>query len=118
VAACDVVFGCMDGVEGRHILNRLATFYIIPYFDVGARLDADGAGGIDRIAGAVHYLQPGLSSLLSRGVYNMVRVDAEAMRRTNPEMYRVRAAKYTVDGGARGMRKVFRSASWPPRLWA
>jgi hypothetical protein len=30
----------------------------------------------------------------------------------------VRAAKYTVDGGARGMREVFRSASWPPRLWA
>ncbi len=30
----------------------------------------------------------------------------------------IRAAKYTVDGGARGMREVFRSASWPPRLWA
>ena len=30
----------------------------------------------------------------------------------------VRAAKYTVDGGARGMREVFRSASWPPKLWA
>ena len=34
------------------------------------------------------------------------------------EIERVRAAKYTVDGGARGMREVFRSASWPPRLWA
>jgi hypothetical protein len=88
VAECDVVFGCMDGVEGRHVLNRLATFYLMPYFDVGVRLDADGAGGIDRIAGAVHYLQPGLSSLLSRGVYDMKRVDAEDMRRTNPEMYR------------------------------
>jgi ThiF family/Prokaryotic homologs of the JAB domain len=88
VAECDVVFGCMDGVEGRHVLNRLATFYLMPYFDVGVRLDADGTGGIERIAGAVHYLQPGLSSLLSRGVYNMGRVDAEAMRRTNPEMYR------------------------------
>jgi hypothetical protein len=30
----------------------------------------------------------------------------------------IRTAKYTVDGGARGMREVFRSASWPPRLWA
>jgi len=88
VAECDVVFGCMDGVEGRHVLNRLAAFYLMPYFDVGVRLDADGDGGIDRIAGAVHYLQPGLSSLLSRGVYDMKRVDAEAMRRTDPEMYR------------------------------
>lgn len=87
VAGCDVVFGCMDGVEGRHWLNRIATFYNLPYFDVGVRLDADGKGGIDCIAGAVHYLQPGLSSLLSRGVYSMNRVDAEALRRTNPAEY-------------------------------
>jgi hypothetical protein len=33
-------------------------------------------------------------------------------------LFGIRAAKYTVDGGARGMREVFRSASWPPRLWA
>jgi len=73
----------MDGVEGRHLLNRLTTFYLMPYFDVGVRLDADGNGGIERIAGAVHYLQPGLSSLLSREVYNMARVEAEEMRRTD-----------------------------------
>lgn len=88
VAECDIVFGCMDGVEGRHLLNRLATFYSIPYFDVGVRLDADGDGGIDRIAGAVHYLQPGGSSLLSREVYSLARLEAEGMRRTDPELYR------------------------------
>jgi hypothetical protein len=88
VAECDVVFGCMDGVEGRHWLNRLATFYTLPYFDVGVRLDADGAGGIESIVGAVHYLQPGLSSLLSREVYDMKRVEAEEIRRTDPAMYR------------------------------
>lgn len=87
VAECDVVFGCMDGVEGRHWLNRLATFYTMPYFDIGVRLDADGLGGIKQITGAAHYLQPGKSSLLSRGVYDMDRVDAEAMLRTDPEMY-------------------------------
>jgi hypothetical protein len=90
VAECDVVFGCMDGVEGRHMLNRLATFYTMPYFDVGVRLDADGRGGIDQVAGSVHYLQPGRSSLLSRGVYSLDRVNAEEIRRTNPELYRRR----------------------------
>lgn len=90
VAECDVVFGCMDGAEGRHMLNRLATFYTVPYFDVGVRLDADRKGGIDQIAGAAHYLQPGGSSLFSRGVYNMDRVNAEEIRRTNPELYRRR----------------------------
>ena len=88
VAECDVVFGCMDGVEGRHLLNRLATFYNLPYFDVGVRLDADGNGGIERIAGAIHYLQPGRSSLLSRGVYTMGRVDAEELRRIDPDLFR------------------------------
>lgn len=90
VAECDVAIGCMDGAEGRHLLNRLATFYTLPYIDVGVRLDADGHGGIDQIAGAVHYLQPGKSSLLSRGVYTMDRVNAEEIRRTNPELYRRR----------------------------
>jgi len=87
VAECDIVFGCTDGVESRHILNRLATFYCMPYIDVGIRLDADGHGGIAGISGAVHYLQPGRSSLLSRGVYTMDRVEAEGMRRINPELY-------------------------------
>lgn len=52
------------------------------------RLDADGNGGISAIAGAAYYLQPGGSSLLSRGVYNMDRVAAEEMRRTDPDLYR------------------------------
>lgn len=86
-AECDVVFGCMDGVEGRHLLNRLATFYCLPYIDVGVKLDADGKGGIENISGTVHYLQPGCSSLLSRRVYSMDQVSAEELRRTNPELY-------------------------------
>jgi hypothetical protein len=86
-AECDVVLGCMDGVEGRHLLNRIATFYCLPYIDVGVKLDADGAGGIENISGTVHYLQPGGSSLFSRGVYSMEQVTAEELRRTNPELY-------------------------------
>jgi hypothetical protein len=86
-AACDLVIGCMDGVEGRDLLNRIATFYTLPYFDVGVKLEADGRGGIENITGTVHYLQPGRSSLHSRGVYTMEDVRAEGLRRTNPEMY-------------------------------
>src|SRR5271157_458327 len=98
VAECDVVFGCMDGTEGRHILNRLSTFYSLPYFDVGVRLDADGKNGISGISGAVHYLQPGLSSLLSRGVYSMDQVEAEGVRRTSPEIYRRQRAEGYLRG--------------------
>jgi hypothetical protein len=95
VAECDVVFGCMDGVEGRHLLNRLATYYLLPYFDVGVQLDADGHGGIENITGATHYVQPGLSSLLDRGVYTLEQVRAEEMLRTDPAEYaRLRKVGY------------------------
>lgn len=67
--------------------NRIATFYSMPYIDVGVRLDADGRGGISGISGAIHYLQPGRSSLLSREVYTMDQVEAEGMRRTNADLY-------------------------------
>ncbi len=90
VAGCDVVFGCMDGVEGRHLLNRIAAFYAVPYFDMGVRLEADGCGSVDQVCGAVHYVQPDRSSLLSRGVVSLERLQAEEMRRINPSEYKER----------------------------
>lgn len=88
VGGCDVVFGCMDGVEGRHILNRLTAFYLLPYFDLGVRLDADGKGGIEQASAAVHYVKPDGASLLDRGVYDMAALKAAGLRRTDPEAYR------------------------------
>ena len=88
VASCDVVFGCMDSIDGRHLLNKLATFYLLPYFDIGVKIEADGAGGVDQVCGTVHYLQPGGSSLLSRHVYTMEQVRAAGIYRTDPTAYR------------------------------
>jgi hypothetical protein len=88
VAECDVVFGCMDGVEGRHLLNRLAAFYVLPYFDVGVRLEADGHGGIDEASGAVFYIRPDGSTLQDRNVYDFEQLRAAGLRRTDPKAYR------------------------------
>jgi hypothetical protein len=97
VAECDVVFGCMDSVDGRDLLNRNAAFYLIPYFDVGVRLDADGEGGVDQICGTVHYLQPDGSSLLSRGLYTTEQLRAAGLRRTDPAAYEAQLReKYIV----------------------
>jgi hypothetical protein len=87
VAECDFIFGCMDNMSGRDLLNRLATFYSIPYIDLATKLFAKQNGGIDQIFGAVHYLQPGQSSLRSRGVYNSEDIRAEMMKRDAPEEY-------------------------------
>ena len=88
VASCDIVLGCMDSIDGRHLLNKLATFYLLPYFDLGVKIEADGSGGVDQVCGTVHYLQPGGSSLLSRHVYTMEQVRAAGIYRTDPAAYR------------------------------
>lgn len=95
LAGCDVLFGCMDSHDGRRTLNRLASFYVLPYFDCGVGLVADGSGNIDDVTAASHYLQPGRSTLLARKVISQKRADAEAMARNNPEQYRaLHAEKY------------------------
>jgi hypothetical protein len=87
VADCDIVFGCMDTVEGRHVLNRLTSFYTMPYIDMGVRLIADGNGNVDEVCGSVHYLKPDGSSLFSRGLYTEEELRAESLSRTNPDGY-------------------------------
>lgn len=87
LSTCDLVFGCMDSVDGRHVLNKLASAYLIPYIDVGVRLDADGHGGIDSIWLAIHTLQPGGSSLKSRRVYDQQDLEAAFLRRDSPQEY-------------------------------
>lgn len=84
LAGCDVLFSCVDGAEARHVLNLISCFYLIPLFDMGVSLEADGLGGIASINGIIHYIQPGGSSLLSRGQYNLERLRSESIRRLDP----------------------------------
>ncbi|MCG8604741.1 ThiF family adenylyltransferase [bacterium] len=91
VAQCDIVFGCMDSIDGRFLLNALATHYTQAYFDLGVHLDTyrDGPkkGNIREVCGTIHYLQPGQSSLLSRGLITMEGVRAAGLARHDPTAY-------------------------------
>lgn len=87
LADCDFLIGGVDGTEGRHILNLISSHYIVPYIDLGVRIDADGQGGISGVYGTVHFIQPGGSSLLSRGQYTIEQLRAESIKRTNKEEY-------------------------------
>lgn len=98
LAGCDVLFGCMDSIDGRHLLNRIATFYVLPYFDLGVRLVADGLGSVSHVCGTVHYLEPGGSSLLSRGLYTLEQLQAASLRRTNPDEYKARLREGYIAG--------------------
>ncbi|MES2822480.1 MAG: ThiF family adenylyltransferase [Pseudomonadota bacterium] len=98
LSVCDVIFGCMDSVDGRHLLNKLATFYLLPYFDVGVKLVSDGDGGISTACMQCHYIQPGKSSLFSRGVYTLKQLEAASLYRTDPETYESQRKDGYIDG--------------------
>jgi len=100
LAQCDIVVGCMDSVDGRDLLNRMAVFYTIPYFDLGVRIDADGRGGVEQVCGNVHYVRPDGSTLMERGVYTAEELQAAALRRDHPEMYEEQKKEKYVIGMA------------------
>lgn len=87
LAECDILFGTVDSVDGRDLINRISTYYIIPYFDLGIKLEADGRGGISKIVGTVHYIQPGKSSLISRGLYDSEDLKAAGLYRMHPDQF-------------------------------
>ncbi len=62
---------------------KSASYYLIPYIDTGVRIDADGADNVTHVSGAARMLQPGGSSLFSRGVYSSDDLTAAFTRRTN-----------------------------------
>lgn len=92
---CDVIFGCVDSAFGRYHLDCLASAYLIPYFDVGVNLEADGQGGITAADAVSHYVHPEGESLLSRGMYTMDQVKAEDWQRKDTDYYnKQRASGY------------------------
>jgi len=100
ISTADVLIGCVDSLEGRDTLNRISAYYTLPFIDIGVRLDADGEGGVSSVSAGVHYLQPGGSSLKSRGVYTDAGLYAEHLKRTDPTFY----ADQVKRGYIRGVR--------------
>lgn len=84
---CDVIFGCVDSARGRYHLECIANAYLIPYFDVGVNLEADGDGGIVQADAVAHYIHPENASLMSRGAYTSEQVRAEDLRNTDRKRY-------------------------------
>lgn len=87
LSTCDVLFGCVDSASGRLLLNTISTFYNIPYFDMGVSLNADGKGGVSYMGAQIDYLQPGKSSLRTRGVIKQQDVSAELEKLFSPDLY-------------------------------
>jgi len=99
----DILFSCVDSAEGRHIADRLAACFAIPLFDVGVAIPTepmpDGRRHVAEVYGRVDYVYPGGSSLMDRGVYDAVLLEAEYLARTAPHAL----ARKVADGYLHGM---------------
>jgi len=98
VAASDLVSGCVDSLAARNILGRIARHYLLPYIDVGVKLEALYDGTINQVAGAIHFVRPDGLDLLDRGVFSSEALEAEELLRANPAEYRERRDRGYVRG--------------------
>ena len=93
-------------VIGRHIAgSRLARYYLLPYVDVGVKLEALDDGTINQVAGSVHYLQPTGLDFVDRGVFSLEALAAEDLLRTS--------STNTESDMPEGMSAEFRSIDLP-----
>lgn len=90
LADCDVLFGCIDNVAARHALNKIATAYLIPYFDIGVVIKENKKqpGQLRQVLARCHYLQPDQSCLLDREAFSSERLRDENFRQDSPEFYK------------------------------
>jgi len=81
---CDLIFGCTDDEWGRALLSRFCLEYLIPVFDLGAKIDSH-EGTIRSIVGRVTVLLPGARCLFCRKQISAVGVQAQMMQELRPE---------------------------------
>jgi proteasome lid subunit RPN8/RPN11 len=98
----DVIFCCVDSSEGRQIADLIAQAYLIPLIDMGVTIPTRrtevGEPAVADALGRIDYVQPGRSSLGSRGVYTPESLRAEYLARVAPEVH----AEEVVEGYIKG----------------
>ena len=98
---CDVMFSCVDSLEGRQILDSISAAFLTPLFDVGVTIPTHndaGASEIIDVCGRVDYVQPGGSSLGNRGVYTQESIRAEYLKINHPEQFEAELADGYIKG--------------------
>jgi proteasome lid subunit RPN8/RPN11 len=102
-SSADILFSCVDGSEGRQLADLIAQAYLVPLIDMGVtiptRRGALGAPAVADAIGRVDYVQPGRSSLGSRGVYTPESLRADYLARVAPKMH----ADAIAEGYIRGV---------------
>ena len=92
---CDAIFLAADTMRARLVVNALCHQYLIPVWQVGAKVDSDPlTGAISDVFSVVRHLVPGESCMWCNELIDSVRLAEEA---TSPEQ---RESQRYVDGVA------------------
>ena len=89
---CDAIFLAADSMQARLAVNAVCHQYLIPTWQVGARLVNDSSGRIEDVFSVLRHLVPGQSCLWCNGLINRTRLAEEA---ASPGQ---RAAQQYVEG--------------------
>ena len=79
---CDAIFLAADSMQARLVVNAVCHQYLIPTWQVGAKVDSDPTGKIQDVFSVVRQLVPGKTCLWCNGLINTTRLAEEA---TSPQ---------------------------------
>ena len=88
---CDAIFLAADSMQARLVINAVCHQYLIPTWQVGAKVVSDSTGAIQDVFSVVRQVVPGQSCLWCNGLVNRTRLAEEA---ASPEQ---RASQRYVD---------------------
>lgn len=90
-ASADVIFCCVDSVEGRQVADVIAQAFMVPLIDMGVtiptRTEASGRLAVAEVSGRIDYVKPGGATLFDRGVYSAAALRREYLARAAPEAF-------------------------------
>lgn len=89
-SGCDIIFCCVDTMEGRLYCDLIAEACLIPLIDIGVMIPTrKGHGGaeIADVVARIDYVYPGGATLRDRSVITGEGLAAEDILRTDPQTY-------------------------------
>ena len=76
---CDAIFLAADSMQARLVVNALCHQYLIPSWQIGAKVVNDPSGAIEDVFSVVRHLVPGESCLWCNELVNPTRLAEEAV---------------------------------------
>ncbi len=86
---CDAIFLAADSMQARLVVNAMCHQYLVPTWQVGAKVVSDPSGAIQDVFSVVRHLVPGRSCLWCNGLVNPQRlaVEAESLQQRAAQQY-------------------------------